>query len=69
VRYPILPRVERMSGHQRTGSEYCKEEILHIRHYSLFTPRDFDVSPYFQIVKPAIEAGFDPHTLRWAEKQ
>jgi hypothetical protein len=49
VRYPILPRVERMSGHQRTGSEYCKEEILHIRHYSLFTPRDFDVSPFARI--------------------
>jgi hypothetical protein len=28
-------------------------------------PRDFDVSPYFQIVKPTIEQGFDPHLLTW----
>jgi hypothetical protein len=69
VRYPILPRVERMPGHQRTGSEYSKKEILHIRHYSLFTPRDFDMSPNFEIVKPTIAAGFDPHTLRWADAE
>ncbi len=67
VRYPILPCVERMPGHSRAGSTYSAGEILHIRHYSLFTPRDFDVSPYFQIVKPTIEAGFDPHTLQWAD--
>ena len=67
VRYPILPCVERMPGHSRTGSAYSEGEILHIRHYSLFTPRDFDVSPYFQVVKPTIEAGFDPHKLRWAD--
>jgi hypothetical protein len=39
--------------------------VLHIRHHSLFVPRDFDVSPYFQIVKPTIERGFDPHALTW----
>ena len=27
-----------------------QREIMHIRHHSLFTPRDFDVSPYFNIV-------------------
>ena len=35
------------------------------KHFSLFTPRDFDVSPYFQIIKPTIEAGFDFHNLEW----
>jgi hypothetical protein len=29
-------------------------------------PRDFDVSPYFQVVKPTLEAGFDPRRLAWA---
>ena len=39
-------------------------EILHIRHHSLFAPRDFDLSPYFKIVKPTIEFGFDYRKLQ-----
>jgi hypothetical protein len=68
VRYPILPRVERMPERQRGESEYSRDEILHIRHHSLFAPRDFDLSPYFQIVKPTIEGAFDPHKLSWADR-
>ncbi len=62
VRYPILPRVERI------GSDYSRREILHIRHHSLFVPRDFDLSPYFQIVKPTIEHGFNHRNLSWADQ-
>ena len=29
-------------------------------------PRDFDISPYFAIVKPTIEIGFNYRKLRWA---
>ena len=29
----------------------CVEEILRVRHHSLFVPRDFDVSPYFEVVE------------------
>lgn len=36
-----------------------------MRHHSLFAPRDFDVSPYFQVIKPGIESGFDHHALHW----
>ncbi len=42
-------------------------EILHVRHHSLFTPRDFDVSPYFEIVKPGLAGGFDYRSLDWGE--
>lgn len=63
VRYPILPDVTRIKA--RKGSRYARAEILHIRHHSLFAPRDFDLSPYFEIVKPTIREGFDPHRLRW----
>jgi hypothetical protein len=59
VRYPILPLVERVD-------EESRQEILHIRHHSLYTPRDFDISPFFTIVKPTIEAGFEYRRLRWA---
>jgi len=32
-------------------------------------PRDFDISPYFEIVKPTIIHGFDYTALHWADKQ
>jgi hypothetical protein len=32
-------------------------------------PRDFDISPYFEIVKPTIVEGFDYTALHWADKQ
>lgn len=64
VRYPILPVIDlRISCDPNCRD--CVEEILHVRHHSLFAPRDFDVSPYFQIVKPTIEIGFDFHALQW----
>jgi hypothetical protein len=36
-------------------------------HHSLFAPRDFDISPFFEIVKPALAQGFDYRTLVWAD--
>ncbi len=63
VRYPILPTVER-----READPGVFKEVLHIRHHSLFTPRDFDVSPYFQVVKPTLEAGLDYRTVAWADR-
>ena len=53
----------------RAGSRQARREILHIRDSSLYMPRDFDISPYFEIVKPTIVQGFDYTALRWADKQ
>lgn len=66
VHYPILAKVESTNGRRR--SRYARREILHIRHHSLYAPRDFDISPYFAVVKPTIEAGFDYKALRWSGK-
>lgn len=66
VRYPILPTVETRSA-ARMDCPDCTREILHIRHHSLYAPRDFDVSPYFEIVKPTVRGGFDHRDLTWAE--
>jgi hypothetical protein len=66
VQYPILPRIQKVRHHRHVASRYSREEILHIRHHSLFAPRDFDVSPYFKIIKPTIEFGFDYKALNWA---
>lgn len=65
ILYPILPEVtqELLDDPDCRG---CLRDILHIRHHSLFTPRDFDVSPYFLIVKPTLEQGFDHRKLNWA---
>ena len=69
VRYPILPIIETLPALDLLGKTHSASvrEILHVRHYSLYVPRDFDVSPYFQIVKPTIEAGFDHHGLVWSQ--
>jgi len=64
VNYPILPDVETRPA-PRPGCDDCVEDILHIRHHSLFAPRDFDISPYFQIVKPSLESEFDYKRLVW----
>jgi hypothetical protein len=62
VRYPILPKIT------RAGSRRARREILHIRDSSLYMPRDFDISPYFEIIKPTISHGFDYTALHWADK-
>ena len=61
VRYPILPRIT------RAGSRAARREILHIRDSSLYMPRDFDISPYFNVVKPTIRQGFNYKALQWAD--
>jgi len=64
VQYPVLPRVSRAKANTRRRREQ-RREVLHIRHYSLYAPRDFDLSPYFAIIKPTIEAGFDYRSIIW----
>ena len=61
VRYPVLPTIEKVDDESR-------REILHIRHHSLYTPRDFDVSPFFEIIKPTIASGFDYKQFEWADR-
>ena len=61
VRYPILPKVTLVE------SELARQEILEIRHSSLFAPRDFDISPYFEVVKPTLQRSFDYKALAWID--
>ncbi len=55
VSYPILPMANKKHHYTQ-------------RDHSHFTPRDFDVSPYFKVIKPTVELGFDFHTFEWASK-
>ena len=51
IHYPVLPDVEPVRRKDAAGEEQARE-ILHIRNSRLFTPRDFDSSPFFHVVKP-----------------
>lgn len=64
IQYPVLPDVTTIKA-ATLECPGCVEEILRVRHHSLYVPRDFDVSPYFEIVKPSLSNGFDFRTLRW----
>lgn len=66
IRYPILPDIFFEKSKQPQSKAFY-DEVLQIRHHSLYVPRDFDMSPYFNIVKPTLNEAFDPHTLEWSE--
>ncbi|MBL4892411.1 MAG: lipo-like protein [Rhizobiaceae bacterium] len=68
VKYPILPEITLAPGRTSATSEYSRREIMHIRHHSLFVPRDFDLSPYFEIVKPTLQQEFDYRKLSFSGK-
>ncbi|MEO8433154.1 MAG: lipo-like protein [Acidobacteriota bacterium] len=77
VGFPILPQQTRQPA--RTFQERVRQQILgrptrraysgllRARHPTLCVPRDFDLSPYFDIVKfnARDEAAFDYRALRW----
>lgn len=64
IHYPILPEVQRTWSDDPMHAD-CHAEIYHIRHHSLYTPRDFDISPFFEIIKPTTRDHFDYHALTW----
>ena len=62
LRYPILPILD-TEDMADTARDRHRREVLHIRDNRLYAPRDFDISPYFEIVKPALQQHFDYHRL------
>lgn len=62
VRYPILPHAWWTSPDPRH-----RQLIYQIRNFHAYTPRDFDLSPYFEIVKPTLRQGIDYRKLAWNE--
>jgi hypothetical protein len=77
VRFPILPQQIRERPH--TAADRLRQQILgrptrrawsgllRARHPTLCVPRDFDLSPYFDVVKfnAREEAAFDYRKLEW----
>ncbi|MES3014227.1 MAG: dihydrofolate reductase [Pseudomonadota bacterium] len=64
LHYPILPNIT-LRDATDSACRQCHREVLHIRHYSLYAPRDFDVSPFFEVVKPGLGSDFDYRSLTW----
>jgi hypothetical protein len=64
IHYPILPERVLVDGRAYGMAPYVAREIDHIRRHGLYTPRDFDVSPYFSVVKPGLD-GFDYRAVVW----
>jgi hypothetical protein len=67
VHYPILPEVVEDSGYGI--APFVQGETEHIRKHGLYTPRDFDISPYFAVIKPIIVNKSNYHTLEWSPKK
>jgi hypothetical protein len=65
VHYPILSCDTNIAS--LNGPQSFAPASFTPKHYSLLTPRDFDVSPYFAIIKPTLEGGFNFHDLEWVE--
>jgi hypothetical protein len=79
VRFPILPQIDaaeapapdrpkllhRIFGYESEGYT----GLFRMRHPTLLTPRDFDLSPYFETVKLNVvaDARFDYQRIQWAE--
>lgn len=66
IRYPILPLAAEPADD--TGNDSRPRAVRwKRRHHTLFTPRDFDISPYFSVIKPTVQQGFDFHSMQWSE--
>lgn len=59
IGYPILPRIDDPKIRARVRNTAFENELMHIRRYGLYAPRDFDLSPYFAVIKPTLENGFE----------
>ncbi len=74
VGFPILPAVTPVpsGGGRRRWREWVRPgfypHVFHRERCALITPRDFDLSPYFEVVKlTALEhRDFDYRRIRWA---
>lgn len=71
IRYPIVAKdistSEARERHNLSHNRKILPETFSPKHHSLLTPRDFDVSPYFAIIKPNVECGFNFRDLEWID--
>jgi len=71
IGYPILPihGTEGLERESEAVGEDGEVPLYYKRHFTHFTPRDFDLSPYFHVIKPTLEKGFDYREVHWEDAQ
>lgn len=68
IHYPILPSwVEQELYDNKL--EKIRQRLFFKRHHTLFVPRDFDISPYFNVIKPSLVNGFDFQSIEWQKNE
>lgn len=67
VGYPILPQIDVGNPGGDGIGDPAPRPVLRMRHYSQILPRDFDLSPNFQVIKVNImeDSRFDGTQLTW----
>jgi hypothetical protein len=75
IDYPILPiafHADLFDGEDDPMTAYSaksplarKLDLMFRKHHTHFTPRDFDLSPYFNVIKPTLHKGFDYKKIKW----
>jgi hypothetical protein len=68
VQFPILPMITEVSA-DAPDCPGCVAEIYKAREASFFVPRDFDVSPYFEVIKPSLHGEFKYKEIVWAGRE
>ena len=68
IRYPVLPQTGAVSNPSDWRSSFLGLEVFTPIDDKLIVPRDFDVSPFFEIVKPTLASGFNYRDLEWASE-
>jgi len=66
VRYPVLPIISRKHDGNPGRADQVRE-LWRIRHHSLYVPRDFDISPFFEVVKRRSAKPFNYQHAPWSE--
>ena len=67
ISYPILPYIKDAKKRQTHGEHHVPQKTYRRKHYSLFTPKDFDLSPYFDVIKPTVVSGFNYKSMVWED--
>lgn len=57
----------RVRRHQGLRTKRLPALLIQDSQFVLYAPRDFDISPFFRVVKPTIETSFNYKQLHWSD--
>ena len=71
IHFPVMPHAAQsaLSATEQRVVNRLGLKIFTPAQSALITPRDFDVSPYFEIIKPSLVASFNHRDLEWGSNR